>query len=309
MLDIVVIGSLNTDLVIKTSRFPEPGETLHGEDLATIPGGKGANQAAAAAHLGSRVAMVGRVGADQFGPHLLDNLAHLGVNTRHVRVDPGTCTGVALIMVDSQGENTILLSSGANGKVSPADVDSANALLAQARLLLLQFEIPMETVQYALDKASDLGIKVVLNPAPAKQIGPEFLNKVDILVPNQTELEKMSGMPAIDDESIQKAAQALLEKGVGVVVVTLGERGALLVTQEQTTLVPGVKVDVVDTTAAGDAFIGALATAIVRDMPLPDAVRFANCAGALAATRFGAQPSLPSADEVYQVYSRGFWRA
>jgi ribokinase len=309
MLDIVVIGSLNTDLVIKTTRMPAPGETLHGEDLRTIPGGKGANQAAAAARLGSRVAMVGRVGADQFGPHLVDNLAHQGVNTGHIRVDPGACTGVALIMVDGQGENSILLSSGANGKVSPADVDSASALLAQARLLLLQFEIPLEAVRHALEKASKLGIKVILNPAPAIQITPDLLNKIDILVPNQTELEILSGMPITDDESTQKAARTLLEKGVGVVVVTLGERGALLVTPQDTTLVPGIKVDVVDTTAAGDAFIGALATAIVREMPLPEAVRFANCAGALATTRFGAQPSLPSANEVYQVYSRGFLRA
>jgi ribokinase len=309
MLDIVVIGSLNTDLVIKTERLPDPGETLHGEDLQTIPGGKGANQAAAAARLGSRVAMVGRVGADQFGPHLVDNLAHQGVNTGHVRVDPGTCTGIALIIVDDQGENTILLTAGANGQVSHSDVDSASALLSQARLVLLQFEIPFETVEYTLDKASQLGVMTVLNPAPANPIDPDLLAKIDIMVPNQTELEFISGIPANDDESTRTAAQTLVDKGVGVVIVTLGERGALLVTPEETTMVPGIKVDVVDTTAAGDAFIGALATAIVRDMPLADAVRFANCAGALATTRFGAQPSLPSADEVYQVFSRGFWKA
>jgi ribokinase len=309
MLDIVVIGSMNTDLVIKTTRLPSPGETIHGEDLQTIPGGKGANQAAAAARLGSRVAMIGRVGADQFGPHLVDNLAHQGVNTGHVRVDPGTCTGIALIIVDDQGQNSILLSAGANSKVSRSDVDSAASLISQARLLLLQFEIPMETVEYALDIASKSGVKVILNPAPAIPIPKELLAKVDILVPNQTELEILSGISVKDDDSTRNAAKSLVDNGMDVVVVTLGERGALLVTSEDATLVPGVKVDVVDTTAAGDAFIGALATAIVRDMPLGDAVRFANCAGALAATRFGAQPSLPSADEVYQVYSRGFWRA
>jgi ribokinase len=300
---------LNTDLVIKTARLPAPGETLHGEDLQTIPGGKGGNQASAAARLGSRVAMVGRVGADQFGPHLIDNLAHQGVNTGHVRVDPGTCTGIALIIVDEGGENTILLSAGANSKVSTTDVDSASAILSQARLLLLQLEIPMETVEYALEKASKLGIKAILNPAPARSMSPDLLEKVDILVPNQTELEALSGMPVGDDESVRRAASAIIEKGVEVVIVTLGERGALLVTSEENTFVPGIKVDVVDTTAAGDAFIGALATAIVRNMPLAEAVRFANCAGALAATRFGAQPSLPSTDEVYQVYSRGFYRA
>ncbi len=309
MLDIVVIGSMNTDLVIKTTRLPAPGETLHGEDLQTIPGGKGANQAAAAARLGSRVAMVGRVGADQFGPHLVDNLAHQGVNTGHIRVDPGTCTGVALIMVDEQGENSILLSAGANGKVSRSDVDAASAIITKARLLLLQLEIPLETVEYTLNKASKLGVKVILNPAPARSLSSEMLEKVDILVPNQTELEIMSGMPVVDDDSTREAAQLLVGKGVEIVVVTLGDRGAMIVSADEATLVPGVKVDVVDTTAAGDAFIGALATAIIRDMPMEKAVRFANCAGALAVTRFGAQPSLPSADEVYQVYSRGFWKA
>lgn len=309
MLDIVVIGSMNTDLVIKTARMPAPGETLHGEDLQTIPGGKGANQAAAAARLGSRVAMVGRVGADQFGPHLVNNLAHQGVNTGHVRVDPGSSTGIALIMVDAQGENSILLSAGANGKVSRSDVDSASTLLSQARLLLLQFEIPMETVEYSLDKASKLGIKVILNPAPAQVVEPGLLEKIDILVPNQTELEIMSGLPVSDDESTRTAALALVNQGVEIVIVTLGERGALLVTSDESTFVPGIKVEVLDTTAAGDAFIGALATAIVRNMTMKEAVRFANCAGALAVTSFGAQPSLPSADEVYQVYSRGFWRA
>ena len=308
MLDIVVIGSLNTDLVIKTPRLPVPGETLHGEELRTFPGGKGANQAAAAGRLGTWVAMVGRVGKDEFGPRLVDNLAHLCVNTDHIHVDPQASTGVALIMVDGQGENSILLSSGANGMVSRADVDAASPLLAKAKLLLLQFEIPLDTVQYALDKAAQLGLQVILNPAPAKSVGPELLSKVNVLVPNQIELELLSGMTVKDDDSTRLAAQTLLELGVGIVVVTLGKRGALLVTPQETQLVPGVEVEVVDTTAAGDAFIGALATAIVRDMPLQEAVRFANCAGAIAATRFGAQPSLPSADEVYQVYSRGYWK-
>jgi len=308
MLDIVVIGSLNTDLVIKAPRLPSPGETLHGEELRTIPGGKGANQAAAAARLGSWVAMVGRIGRDEFGPRLVDNLAHLCVNTDHIHVDPHTSTGTALIMVDQQGENTILLSSGANGRVSKADIDTALPLLKQAKLLLLQFEIPLETVAYALEKAAELDLQVILNPAPAKPVSQELLSKVDILVPNMTELQLLSGIPAEDDQTIRQAAQTLLDMGVGIVVVTLGERGALLVTPQEIELVPGIEVDVVDTTAAGDAFIGALATALVRDMPLVEAIRFSNCAGALATTRFGAQTSLPSADEVYQVYSRGYWK-
>jgi ribokinase len=308
MLDIVVIGSLNTDLVIKTPRLPAPGETLHGEELHTVPGGKGANQAAAAARLGTWVAMVGRVGKDEFGLRLVDNLAHLCVNTDHINVDPQTSTGTALIMVDEQGENTILLSAGANSKVSRADVDAASPLFTKAKLLLLQFEIPLDTVQYALEKAAQLNLKVILNPAPAQPVGAEILSKVDVLVPNQSELQLLSSIPTGDDESIIRAAQGLMGMGVGVVVVTLGKRGSLLVTPQETHLIPGIQVEVVDTTAAGDAFIGALATAIVRDMPMPEAVRFANCAGAIAATRFGAQPSLPSADEVYQVYSRGYWK-
>lgn len=308
MLDIVVIGSLNTDLVIKAPRLPSPGETLLGEELRTIPGGKGANQAAAAARLGSWVAMVGRIGRDEFGPRLVDNLAHLCVNTDHIHVDPHASTGTALIMVDQQGENTIVLSPGANGLVSIADIDTALPLLKQAKLLLLQFEIPLETVAYALEKAAELDLQVILNPAPAKPVSQEILSKVDVLVPNITELRLLSGVPVEDDHAIHQAAQSLLAMGVGVVVVTLGERGAMLVTPKETELVPGIQVDVVDTTAAGDAFIGALATALVREMPLVEAIRFANCAGALATTRFGAQTSLPSADEVYQVYSRGYWK-
>jgi ribokinase len=305
MLDIVVIGSLNADLVIKAPRLPAPGETMQGEDLHTFPGGKGANQAVAAARLGCWVAMVGRVGKDDFGLRLVDTLAHDCVNTDHVHVDPQASTGVALIMVDERGENSILLSSGANGRVSRGDVDTASTLLAQAKLLLLQLEIPTDTVNYALEKAAQLDLQVILNPAPAKPIPAELLSKVDVLVADPTELQTLSGMHLGNDGLISQAAQSLLELGVGVVVVTLGERGALLVTPQETHLVPGIEVEIVDTTAAGDAFIGALATAMVRDMPLPEAVRFANCAGALAATRFGAQPSLPSADEVYQLYARG----
>ncbi len=315
MPDILVVGSLNTDLVVRAPRFPQPGETISGEDLQVIPGGKGANQAVAAARLGSSVSMLGRVGKDNFGDLLLNNLKSNQVDSQLVQRDDAS-TGTAIIIVDSNGQNSIVLSAGANGKVTSADITS----FLDHKLLLLQLEIPLETVLSAAQRAHENGLRVILNPAPAQQIPDSLISLADFIIPNETELSLLTGLPVSDFNSTEQAARKLLEQGAQNVIVTLGSKGALIVTRAQVTYVDAYAVDVVDTTAAGDAFIGGFAAKLLesdsllsniqehtltstRALALQRAVRYGCACGALAATKFGAQPSLPTKEDVEKFIS------
>ena len=296
MADIIVVGSLNTDLVVQAPRFPGPGETISGEDLQIIPGGKGANQAVAAARQGLSVAMAGRVGNDSFGPELIENLKRNNVDVSHVQIDPSSATGTAIIVVAEGGQNSIVLSPGGNGRVSAEDL--ARVPFSEHKLLLLQLEIPVETVLEAARRARESGLRVLLNPAPARSLPDELLSLPDFIVPNESELSLLSGLPVNDIPSAEAAARSLLERGIRNVIVTLGAKGALIVNGEITKHIPPFQVEVVDTTAAGDAFIGGFASSLLENRSLEEAVRYGCACGALAATKFGAQPSLPTRAEV-----------
>jgi ribokinase len=295
---ILVVGSLNTDLVVRVPRFPQPGETISGDDLQVIPGGKGANQAVAAARLGADVSMLGRVGKDNFGDFLLDNLKSNHVDSQLVQRDDAS-TGTAIIAVDASGQNNIILSAGANGKVSPKDIESASFL--NHSLLLLQLEIPMPTVLRAAQRAQENNMRVILNPAPAQEIPAELIALADFIIPNETELGLLSNHMVNDIPSAEKAARTLLEHGAKNVIVTLGSKGALIVNTHTSKQVDTFRVNVVDTTAAGDAFIGGFATQLLESDDLLSAVRYGCACGALATTKFGAQPSLPTKTEVEKI--------
>lgn len=297
--DVLVIGSLNADLVVRAPRFPKPGETISGEGLQIIPGGKGANQAVAAARQGASVGMVGRVGKDSFGPFLLNSLRSDHIDASHVIVDE-SATGTAIIVVDSNGQNSIVLSPGANGKVSTQDIDALNA---DAQILLLQLEIPIEIVIHAAKWGRQKGMIVILNPAPARELPDALISNVDHLLPNETELNLLTGVPVKDIPSAEQAAKVLLKRGAQTVIVTLGGNGAMIVNQKIVKHVSPFKVDVVDTTAAGDAFIGGFASALLRGLELDEAVKHGNACGALATTKFGAQPSLPTKEETERFMS------
>lgn len=298
--NIVVVGSSNTDMIIKLDRIPKPGETRLGGEFLTAAGGKGANQAVAAARAGGAVALVARVGQDMFGEQAVAGLIRQGVNVDHIRYDKSP-SGVALIFVGEDGENSIAVGSGANAKLSPADVRKAKSAIHAADVVVLQLESPLETVLAAAELAAARGIPVILNPAPAQPLPDRLLKNVSIITPNETEAELLTGVKVGGDASCARAADVLLCKGVQTVIITLGAQGAFVATADSKQRVPGFAANPVDTTAAGDAFNGALSVALAEGRPLTEAVRFANAAGAIAVTRMGAQPSAPSRKEIQKL--------
>ena len=300
MTDVIVVGSVNMDLVVRVPRLPAPGETLAGRELLLVPGGKGANQAVAVARMGQSVVLNGNVGDDGYGQTLLDGLRRNAVDVTAVAIKPACSSGLAFINVDDQGQNAIVILAGANGLLEPQDVTRHEALWTGARILITQFEIQMPTVEQAVRMAKQHGLTVILNPAPAAPMSAaqDVIAQTDYLILNETELEVLTGIRPTSHGDLELAGRRLLEAGARVVIVTLGADGAATVEPRSCEFVPAVRVDAVDTTAAGDAFIGAFAAALLRGEPLRACVAFANRAGALAVTRPGAQPSLPTYAEV-----------
>jgi ribokinase len=295
---ILVVGSSNTDMIIKLDRIPRPGETILGGEFITAPGGKGANQAVGAARAGGKVTFIARVGRDMFGEQAIAGFKRDRIDVSNIVRDPASPSGVALIFVARDGENSIAVAGGANGKLSPADVKKARAAFEKAGTVVMQLETPLPAIQAAAELAAKTGVRVILNPAPARPLPDKLLKLVSILTPNETEAELLTGVKVNSEAAAAKAAQKLLSRGVQTVILTLGARGAFIASPELRRLVPGFKVKAVDTTAAGDIFNGALAVALTEGRPLLEAVRFAHAAAAISVTRLGAQPSAPTRKEI-----------
>ena len=298
---ILVVGSINMDLVVRTVEMPEPGETVLGKGFATAPGGKGANQAVAVVRQGAKCIFLGRVGSDEFGSTLLAGMRAEGIDCDNVETTAGAATGVAVIIVDAKGENSIVVASGANHMVTPDDVYGRAELFDAADVVVLQLELPLPTVCAARKLSASYGCKVVLDPAPAPPALPTELCEVDVISPNVSEAEVITGQKADEaDERVDKlVASDLIARGARSAVLKLGARGSLVVTAEgEIEKIRPYKVDIVDTTAAGDAFTASLAVGLARGLDLPQSARIANAAGALACTKFGAQPAMPTATEI-----------
>lgn len=293
MSKIIVIGSSNTDLAIKTDSIPEPGETVIGGKFMMTAGGKGANQAVAAARLGGDVAFVTKVGDDMFGDESRARYVKEGLPEKFLLVEKGTPSGMALITVDAKGENCIVVAPGANNILSPADVDAVRGEIEAAEYLLMQLEVPMETVEHAAEIAAASGTKVILNPAPAAKLSEKLIANLYLVTPNRTECQLLSGLRIDSDEDARRAAARLMEMGARNVIITLGSRGSLVCTADGCTLVEACHVEAVDTTAAGDVFNGALCVALSEGRTLVEAARFASRASAISVTRMGAQSSIP----------------
>jgi ribokinase len=285
-------------MIIKLDRIPKPGETVIGGEFSTAPGGKGANQAVAAARAGGSVVFIGRVGDDDLGQAAIEGYRRDGIDVDHVLRDKDAPSGVALIFVDKKGENSIAVASGANARVSPGDVRNAEEVIASAGMLLMQLEIPLDAVRAAAGIARDRGVNVILNPAPAQSLDDDLLSKISILTPNESEAEILTGMKVEDESGAAKAAQALRAKGIETVIITLGSRGAYVSSAGFTGSVPCFHVDCLDTTAAGDVFNGALAVALTEGKEMREAVLFASAAAGISVTRMGAQPSAPNRKEI-----------
>ncbi|WP_375104836.1 ribokinase [Paenibacillus sp. RS8] len=299
-LGIVVIGSLNMDMVVRTNRAPNAGETLMGQAFALSPGGKGANQAVAAARLGAEVSMIGSVGKDTFGSEMLEIIKQEGIHIEHISVSETEATGVASIVIEEDGENRIIVVPGANIDLSVDDIQALESVISQAEMIVMQLEMELAMSEHAIAIAHRHGIPVILNPAPARVLKDEMLGQVSYLTPNETEAGILTGMTVDSLETAEQAARILLQKGVKNVIVTLGSKGALIVNAEGAKSVPGFPVKAIDTVAAGDSFNGALAQQLVLGKTLEETVSFANAVGALAVGKEGAIPSLPQLSEVEQ---------
>jgi ribokinase len=297
---IVVFGSINMDLVARVPRLPAPGETLSGHSLSMVPGGKGANQAVACARLGALTRLVGRVGEDVFGAALLDSLGRHGVDTAGVIVSPGS-SGIAIINVDDRAENNIVIIPGANGQVSAPDLRQLEIALTGAEALLLQLEVPLDAVLAAARLARARGVRVILDPAPARPLPNELFALADVLTPNEGEAAALTGLAITNLRAAEQASQALRARGTRQVILKMGGQGAYAHDGQQGRLFPAFPVTPVDTVAAGDAFNGGLAVALTEGKALEEAVRWGMAAGAIAVTRPGAQPAMPDREEVQRL--------
>ncbi|MFU0446559.1 ribokinase [Pseudocitrobacter faecalis] len=295
---LVVLGSINADHILNLDSFPTPGETVTGNQYQVAFGGKGANQAVAAGRSGANIAFIACTGEDDIGERVRQQLANDRIDVAPVSVIAGESTGVALIFVNGEGENVIGIHAGANAALSPALVEAQKTRIAQADALLMQLESPLESVMLAAKIAHQHQTQVILNPAPARELSDELLALVDIITPNETEAEKLTGIRVENDDDAAKAAQALHSKGIDTVIITLGSRGVWASVKGEGQRVPGFKVQAIDTIAAGDTFNGALITALLEDKTLNEAIRFAHAAAAIAVTRKGAQPSVPWREEI-----------
>lgn len=295
---VVVVGSLNMDLVMRTPRVPVGGETLHGHEFWTLPGGKGANQAVACARLGAKVSMIGQVGNDGFGTTLRDGLAADGIDVNGVLQTSAVGTGVAMILVEDIGQNRIVLAAGANGALTPDDIDAQTALIGGAAMVVLQLEVPMPVVERAIAIAHSAGVPVLLNPGPAKPLAEPLWSQIDLLIPNESEAELLSGIAVTDAASAYTAARVFRQRGVKCVLITLGANGVAVIDDAGERHLPAHVVKAVDTTAAGDTFIGGLTAGLVEGMAMDEAVALGQRASALCVTRHGAQPSIPYRREI-----------
>lgn len=290
---IIVIGSCNTDMVIKSDRLPIPGETVIGGTFLMNAGGKGANQAVAAARQGGKVTFISKTGNDVFGKQSVELYNSEGINTDYIFSDAKNPSGVALIMVDAHGENCIAVASGANGNLTPADIEKAKGEIETADFVLMQLEIPFETVEYAAEVAFKKGIPVILNPAPARTLSDKLLKCLYLVTPNETEAEILSGIKVFDWESAKLAANIISAKGVENVVITMGAMGAFIKENDQYFIVEASKVKAVDTTAAGDSFSGTFCVGLSEGKSILEAVKIASKVSAITVTRMGAQSSIP----------------
>lgn len=297
MKKICVIGSLNMDLVVKVDTMPKGGQTLIGSNFKEVPGGKGANQAVAMARLGANVSMIGKVGNDSFGQTMINALKNDNVDTKYINIEQGP-TGVALITVDKNAENSIVVAPGANYKVDKSYIDKNIDAIKNSDIVVVQLETPLETIKYALKIAKEFNKYTILNPAPAVKLEDELIENVDLLTPNETELEIISGVEINSEDDILKAAKVMIEKGVKELIVTLGSNGSLYINREKSMFKKAYKVQAVDTTAAGDSYTGALSVAFANGKNVEEAMDFASKVGALSVMKEGAQSSLPTLNDV-----------